>query len=127
VSFRTQLDTVLRERGGFGHREHLELAWRYLHEADLDGAQGLMSDAIRHVATSHGMPDRYHHTITLTWLRLVAVHVDRWDAPTFDAFIERNAGLLDKDLLSHHYSRDVLGAADARAAWVDPDLRPLPA
>jgi hypothetical protein len=125
--FRTELDAVLQSRGRFGHREHLELAWRYLHAADVERAQELMSDAIRHVAASHGMPERYHHTITLSWLRLVAVHVSRWDEPTFDAFMERNPGLLDRHLLSHHFTGEVLGSADARAAWIDPDLRALPA
>jgi hypothetical protein len=127
VNFRGELDAVLRERGHFSHREHLELAWRYLHTADIEHAQMLMSDAIRHVSALHGMPDRYHHTITLSWLRLVAVHVSRWDAPTFDEFMARNPGLLDRKLLSRHFSGAVLGSADARAAWVEPDLRALPA
>lgn len=127
TDFKPELDAVLQSRGGFGHREHLELAWRYLHAVDVERAPLLMSNAIRHVAASHGMPDRYHHTITLSWLRLVAVHVNRWDEPTFDEFIARNPGLLDRQLLSHHFTAAVLGSSDARATWVNPDLRPLPA
>jgi hypothetical protein len=123
VPFRDELDAVLA-RGSFGHREHLELAWRYLRGGDLPRARRQMSAAIRHVAQSHGQPDRYHHTITLAWLHLVAVHARRSRASTFDEFIAANTGLLTRDLLDHHFSRATL--AGARQGWVEPDLRELP-
>jgi hypothetical protein len=123
VSFRDQLDVVLA-RGRFGHREHLELAWRYLRGGDLPRARRQMSAAIRHVARSHGEPDRYHHTITLAWLHLVAVDARRSRASTFDEFIAANPELLTRDLLDHHFSGAAL--AGARRAWVEPDLLELP-
>ncbi len=52
------LDGIVRARGGFGHREHLELAWSYLSRYDLDEAQPAMVAALRHIATAHGMPAR---------------------------------------------------------------------
>lgn len=113
-------------RGRFGHREHLELAWRYLQTSDLPQARRQMAAAIQHVAHAHGQPDRYHHTITLAWLHLVAVHVRRSDAATFDEFIGENPALLTRDLLSHHFSGATLGAGTARRAWVEPDLLALP-
>lgn len=123
VPFRDELDVVLAG-GRFGHREHLELAWRYLQSGELPRARRQMAAAIRHVAQSHGQPDRYHHTITLAWLHLVAVHVSRGPAPTFDEFIAANPELLTSDLLDHHFSRAAL--ATARRAWVEPDLLALP-
>jgi hypothetical protein len=120
------LESVLGRRGRFGHREHLELAWLYVREHGLQGASPLMSAAIRHVARSHGAPDRYHHAITLTWLGLVAAHARRCDAATFDEFIERNPALLDGGLLARHFSSSVLSDPAARAGWVEPDLRALP-
>jgi hypothetical protein len=30
--------------------------------------------AVRHVAALHGMPDRYHETITRSWVHVVALH-----------------------------------------------------
>ncbi len=113
-------------RGRFGHREHLELAWRYLRAGDLPTARRQMSAAIRHLSQAHAQPDRYHHTITLAWLHLVAVHVRRSHAPTFDEFIADNPGLLTRDLLSRHFSPATLGATTARQTWVDPDLLALP-
>lgn len=60
------LTRVIETRGGFGHREHLELAWTYLGRYEIDTARRVMASAIRHVAGLHGAPDRYHDTITLS-------------------------------------------------------------
>jgi hypothetical protein len=125
VPFRDELDTALAN-GRFGHREHLELAWRYLRAGDVPVARQQMSAAIRHVAAAHGQPDRYHHTITLAWLHLVAVHIRRSRVSSFDKFIAENPQLLTRDLLSHHFSPATLGASTARQTWVEPDLRELP-
>jgi hypothetical protein len=121
------LDTIIRSRGGFGHREHLELAWTYLRLHPIEEAQTAMIAAIRHVARRHGAEKKCHETITRAWLRFVAVHMQRWGAESFEHFIERNPDLLDGKLLEHFYSRELIFGDSARAEWVDPDLRPLPA
>lgn len=123
------LDILQRilKRGRFGHREHLELAWTYLGLYDADAAQRRMISAIRHVAALHGAPDRYHETITRSWLHLVAIHRSGSTARSFDEFIADNQGLLDRRLLRRHYSEELIASEAARAGWADPDLRPLPA
>ena len=121
------LQAIISKRGGFGHREHLELAWTYLRLHPIQEAEGVMSAAIRHIARRHGAEDKYHETITRAWLRFVAVHMQRWGAPSFEEFIERNPDLLDGKLVEHFYSRELIFGAPARAGWVDPDLRELPA
>lgn len=121
------LDEIVRLRGGFGHREHLEVAWSYLRLYPIDAAIDIMTAAIRHVARRHGAPDKYHETITRSWLHFVAVHRQRWGAETFEAFLDRNPELLDRDLVGHFYSRELISSESARAAWVAPDLRHLPA
>jgi hypothetical protein len=42
------LDRIIRTRGGFGHREHLELAWSYLRRHPIEEAEAVMVGAIRH-------------------------------------------------------------------------------
>jgi len=121
------LRAIIDARGGFGHREHLELAWNYLTLYPVDEASEVMADAIRHVARLHGAEDKYHETITRAWLYFVAVHMQRWGADTFDAFIGRNPELLDRGLIEHFYSRELISSRPARAAWTAPDVRPLPA
>ena len=121
------LERIISARGGFGHREHLELAWSYLRLYRVDEAERVMMAAIRHIARRHGAEGKYHETITRAWLRCVAVHSQRWGAESFAEFIERNPDLLDATLLEHFYSRELIFGEPARAVWVDPDLRPLPA
>lgn len=120
------LHNILDTRGGFSHREHLELTWTYLGRYPPEGAHRTVASAIRQVAEQHGQPGKYHETITGAWVRLVAAHRSVDSASTFDEFIARNPGLLDQKLLAGHYSRELLGSSEARSAWTEPDLRPLP-
>lgn len=86
-----------------------------------------MAAAIRRIAREHGAEDKYHETITRAWLRFVVVHMRRWGAASFEEFIERNPDLLDRRVIEHFYSHEQILSESARAAWVDPDLRQLPA
>jgi hypothetical protein len=119
----TVLTAIVEGRGGFGHREHVELAWTYLQMYPARRAADAMAAAIRHLAGDSG---KYHETITRAWLHCVAVHDQRWGAEDFDAFLERNPDLLDRTLLGHFYSRELIGTDRARGDWSEPDLRPLP-
>lgn len=121
------LDKIVRTRGGFGHREHLELAWTYLDLYPIDEATDVMIAGIRHLARRHGDEGKYHETITRAWLHFVAVHRQRWGAQSFEAFIHRNPDLLDRKLIEQFYSRELILGAPARQAWLRPDLRELPA
>lgn len=120
------LHQIVSARGGFGHREHLELAWNYLAEYPDTTAETMMASAIRALARGHGALDRYHETMTRSWVRLVAIHRGAGEASSFEDFIEANDGLLDRGLLQRHYSPDLLWSDRARGGWVAPDLRPLP-
>lgn len=120
------LHEILARGDGFGHRQHVELTWRYLQEHDPDTTRVLVADAIREVAVAHGAPEKFHATITGAWVRCVAVHRERWPADTFDEFIELNVDLLDSKLLEQHFTRDLLFIDAARTAVVEPDIRPLP-
>lgn len=121
------LREILDTRGGFTHREHIELAWTYLRHYSFDDAAEIMAAAIRHVAHVHGAGDKYHDTITRAWLHCVAVHMQRWGADSFEEFLDRNPDLLDSKLIWHFYSRELLASELARTSWTAPDLRQLPA
>jgi hypothetical protein len=122
------LHEILGRGDGFGHRQHVELAWRYLAQHDTPAeASDAMAEAIRAVAVAHGQDAKYHETITRAWATCVAVHAQRWPAGTFPEFIERNPQLLDPGLLACFYSPSRLQSPEARQAWLTPDRRPLPA
>jgi hypothetical protein len=121
------LETIVATRGGFGHREHLELAWTCLAAEDVESAHRAAAAGVRHVAARHGMPDRYHETLTRAWVQVVALHRSLEPCESFDAFIEAHPRLLERNLLSGHYSRPLLWSEAARERWTEPDLRPFPA
>jgi hypothetical protein len=111
----------------FGHRDHLRLAWVELRDHGPGEALGRVEATIRHLAAAHGQPAKFHRTITAAWVALVEYH--RSEAPEleFDAFLDRFPALLDRRLLDHHFSPDLIASAAARERPLAPDLRPLPA
>ena len=62
-------------------------------------------------------------TISVHARVIVAHHVAADPSVTdFDAFAERHPALLDKRLLTRHYSAATLASPQARAGWIEPDL-----
>ena len=111
----------------FRHREHVRVAWLYLKSTDASRAAERMSEAIRRFAHHHDATQKYHHTLTLAWMRLVAAAmVETPKGCTFEQFITVHPQLKDTNLLANYYSKELLQAAAAREAWVEPDLQPLP-
>jgi hypothetical protein len=91
----------------FHHASHLRLALAYLEEStSVDEAAERMASALRRFATAAGHPEKYHHTMTVFWMRMVA-------------------RLLDKELPLTYYSRERLWSDTARSCWLEPDLRTL--
>jgi len=111
----------------FHHREHIRVAWLYLKSSDATRAGEKMSEGIRRFANHQGATQKYHHTLTLAWMRLVAAAlVETLEEYTFEQFISAHPQLKDTKLLDKYYSKEVLQSAAAREGWVDPDLLPLP-
>ena len=111
----------------FHHREHIRVAWLYLKSSDASRAAELMSEGLRRFANHHGATQKYHHTLTLAWMRLVAAAmVETPEGYTFEQFITAHPQLEDTSFLGKYYSKEVLQSVAAREAWVEPDLQPLP-
>ncbi|MGW4704807.1 hypothetical protein, partial [Streptomyces sp. NPDC004285] len=89
------------------------------------GAVALVGEGIRRTATAAGAPRKFHVTMTRAWVELVARRERESGLPDFAAFAGAHAELLDKDLLARFYRPATLASAEARAAWVEPDLAPL--
>ena len=111
----------------FHHREHIRVAWLYLKSSDASRAAERMAAGIRRFANHQGATQKYHHTLTLAWMRLVAVAlVESPNANTFEEFVTAQPELCGKNLLAKYFSDELLQTATAREAWVEPDLQPLP-
>ena len=111
----------------FHHREHLRVAWMYLKSFDATRASERMSAGIRRFASHNGATEKYHHTLTWFWMRLVAVAlVETPEGCAFEEFLAAHRELCDKNLPSQYYSQPLLEGPAAREGWVEPDLQPLP-
>lgn len=91
----------------FHHADHLRLALAYLVDsASVAEATDRMAKSLRAFARVAGHEEKYHHTLTVVWVRLVA-------------------RLLDQRLPLAYYSHDRLFSGDARERWIEPDVQAL--
>ena len=122
-----KLAEVVPRGGGFGHRQHVHLAYLTAREHGTREAVARISAWIQHIAAYERAPQKYNATMTRAWTEIVGHHVQAEPAAAdFADFSARDPALLDKRLLSRHYSSATLASAAARTGWVKPDLAPFP-
>jgi hypothetical protein len=112
----------------FHHLSHLHVAWVYLSESSgVDEAADKMRNTLRRFATSAGKSEKYHETITLFWVRLLAAFRAARSGETLEQIVQTAPRLLEKHFPLSYYSADRLFSDEARTSWVEPDRKPLPA
>jgi hypothetical protein len=117
---------ALCEIDAFPHRDHVRLAWLSLRAEGWTGASRLVREGLRRFATHHGAARKYHETLTIAWLAVVADAIaESPDESDFDRFVAAHPDLLERDRLARHYSPNVLASEAARETWVAPDLHPF--
>ena len=90
-----------------------------------------MRRGIKRYNAAHGVAATpaggYHETLTLFWLRRVRAFLEggRNEARSLVSLANELAASADKSLPLEHYTRERLFSPEARAAWVEPDLKPL--
>ena len=112
----------------FHHDAHLRLAWHYLREnASAPEATERMAASLRQFAAAAGKLEKYHHTLTVFWIRALALAgASMRDREATDV-LRVCPRLLDKELPLAFYSRERLFSDAARLSWVAPDRQPLTA
>ena len=111
----------------FGHTEHVRVAWWYLQHDPLPDALVRFSVALQHFATAHGAAGKYHETITVAWMLIIADRVSAARALSWAEFASANPDLFARpspiELL---YRPETLASDRARHGFVLPDrqLRP---
>jgi hypothetical protein len=125
--FREAFESLKIPNEMFHHREHIRLAWIYSRQFPQEEALGRMMQGIQAFAKHHGAASKYHHTITVAWMRLVRDAVRQApQAPEFNTFAAAHVHLFHPRLLEYYYSKARLQNDAARHGWVEPDLRSLP-
>jgi hypothetical protein len=110
----------------FGHVAHVRVAWVYLREApSAEEALVRMRDAIRRFAAAAGASQKYHETLTVVWMKLLADVQARGASGELAGVLSAHPALADKDLPLRYYSQERLFSDEARTAWVEPDRLPL--
>ncbi len=112
----------------FRHADHIRLAWLYVTRHGAAQAEALLLSGIRKMAEHAGAKEKFRHTTTVAWARIVAgtLQTSAAQPQSFDNWIAQYPQLLNSKLLQNYYSLEKLQCADARYAWVEPDLAPLP-
>ena len=111
----------------FSHCLHLTVALWYLAHAPLAEAAARVRQGLLRFIAHHQAGDKYHETITLFWLKLVQHYLKDAGAerPLPELANELCARFGDSRLIFAHYSQALIQTPDAKANWVEPDLRPL--
>ena len=110
----------------FDHRDHVRVAFAYARRGGIEHAIARAREGLRRFAAAHGEPGRYHETLTTAWARVVGHYALHARDDDFESFLAAHPRLLERDLLSAHYTRERLFSPAARAGFVEPDLLALP-
>ena len=111
----------------FHHLSHLHVAWVYLTESTcVDEAAAKMRNTLQRFAASAGKSEKYHETITLFWVHLLAGLCGIGSRESLKQIVQANPRLLEKNFPLAYYSPEQLFSDNARSSWIKPDLKPLP-
>ena len=118
-------------RDEWTHAAHLTVALWHLLEYDWEEAVARVRRGILCYNAAHGVRTTptggYHETLTLFWMRRVRAFLEdgRNEARSLVALANDLADALDSRLPFEYYTRERLFSSEARAAWVEPDLKSL--
>ena len=113
------------------HAAHLTVALWNLLQYDWPEACARVRLGIKRYNAAHAIhatpTGGYHETLTLFWLRRVRAFLEdgRNEARSLLALANELVAACDKSLPLAYYTRERLFSTEARAAWVEPDLKPL--
>jgi hypothetical protein len=112
----------------FSHLAHIAVAVSYLSQLPPDQALERMRQRVRAFAAHHGVPNLYHETLTVFWMRLldhVAANSDK-DLPLWRRINLIVARWGNRRPVETHYSKELIASPGAREKWMPPDRLPLP-
>ena len=110
----------------FKHDVHLVVALWYLTRRPEGEAVELMRNGLRRLTARYDL-NGYHETITLFWLKLTRRFLDELKEKRAlpDIANQLVSAFGDSRLIFDYYSQALLQSPAAKAAWVEPDLKPL--
>lgn len=111
----------------FGHRLHLTVALVYLLDSSYAVALERMRQGLHRFVAHHKLSRVYHETLTVFWARRVLAFIEQSDKARGLTHLanELNDACASSRLVFDYYTKERIDSDEARACWLDPDLRPL--
>jgi hypothetical protein len=112
----------------FDHAAHVRLAYVYLCQYPAAEAAERMKSSLLAFVDHVGVGrSKFHETITQAWILAVRHFMELSpDSASAAEFLAANPRLLDARIMLRHYSAELLFSHEARAAYVPPDIAPIP-
>lgn len=128
AAFLAALENASLPGAEFSHRSHLRAAWLYLEKHPLPEAAMYCALTIQKYATTLGAPGKFHLTLTLAFMHIVADLRKQHRATDWEAFLAACPELVQhaQQLIARYYSDELLQSERARKTFVPPDREPLP-
>lgn len=109
----------------FTHERHLQAAFACLQASDsVEAATARMRTALRQFAAAAGLESKYHETLTVFWMNLVArARAATPGAATWERLRAAHPELLDAQAPMACYTAERLFSDEARTRWCAPDRK----
>lgn len=111
----------------WSHEYHIRVAAIYLMEFDFEHALDKVKTGIKNLNAENKVPESqfrgFHETLTVGWLKLVSLRLQKSKTNSSLELIERNQDLKNSRLLSKYYSSELLMSLEAKADFIQPDLK----
>jgi len=118
-------------RDEWTHAAHLTVALWYSLQFDWPEAVARVRRGIKRYNEASGIPTTptggYHETLTLFWMHVVRCFLEgeRNEGRALVALANDLVASAGRELPLAFYTRELLFSTEARAGWVEPDLKPL--
>jgi hypothetical protein len=113
----------LLDPAGFGHAEHLRVAFEMTGRYGFDEALSRYIAGLRRLSARAGQPDKCHLTITVAFLALVSERRALAPDRSWSQFAQANGDLFERRVLERWYPPQVLASDIARRTFVLPPSR----
>jgi len=128
LAFMQRFESCALSEPGWTHEAHVRVAWIALTLDPGDaGVDRIRRGIQRFNAQVLGRPAQYHETVTVAFAAIIRSRLAYGES--FEQFLGRSGDILapDRPILLDFYSRALLRSPEARAGFVAPDRKPLPA
>ena len=121
--FLIQFELATLPADQFNHAAHVRAGWLYLRQYPIGEAIDRFCRSLRAFAAANGATGKYHETMSVAWMLLIAERLTAARDLEWPRFADRYPELFaSPSLLLHYYSSATLDSERARAGFVMPDL-----